>query len=394
MNFEFRTLNKERRMNSPLHLSKRLLLPTAVLLIAGYSAAQETKPAGTAAQLTVATGKTISVRLLKMEDNKVTFKAGSKEMTVPANKISSFNFALNKEEFEFFTGQKIITDEQVKEIFGHSELSKREKLGMIFEQILQNIEDDFNQGNYTKVISSISPFMTERAPYMQVENNLQNTFVILIDSYRALGDFSKVRSLTAPLLESNDAHLVLKAQVNNAQAAIAAGDFQTAEKIHGEIENEVAALYLEALIKRAQGDPKAAIQIVTTIISEHANNVEWTAPSELLSAYLYMDMISTNGVGLSTNSVINTARQVKNIYGGTAVAADARKLWASLGGEAIEAKEQALKAKQKQQREEREAKEAELAAAQAAQEAAAKAAAEAAAATNHVDVTTSEIESE
>jgi len=395
MNFEFRTPNKDRRMNKPFHYSKRLILPTAALLLAAsHSMAQETEKSGTAARLTVANGKTINVYLQTLEDGKVTFKAGTKEMTVPAGKISSFEFSMNKEEFEFFTGNKIISDEAVKEIFGTPDLGKREKLGMIFEQILSNVTEDYNAGNYSDVVSAIAPFLTERTPYMQVENNLQETFIMLMESYRGLKDFSNVRKCAAPLLESDNADLVLKAQVNNALAALADSDFQTAEKLRGEINSEAASLYLEACIKRAQGEPKAAIQIVTHVIAEHGNDIDWMAPSELLSAYLYMDMISTNSP-ITTNSVRNTARQVKNIYGGSAVAADARKLWASLGGEAIEAADKAHKAEMKRLREEREAELKAKREAREAEKAAERAAAEAAAAaTNNVDATTTEIESE
>jgi len=85
------------------------------------------------------------------------------------------------------------------------------------------------------------------------------------------------------------------------------------------------------------------MKIVTTIIADHANDREWMPATELLSAYLYLDMTGTNSV-ITTNSVINTARQVKNIYAGSQVAGEARKLWVSLGGEAIEAEEIARKA--------------------------------------------------
>jgi len=399
MNFEPGTKNQERRMKKALRYSKFLVLYSVVhLLGVSQGMAAEKAPTGIAAQLTVATGKTIPVRLQALENGKVTFKAGSKEMTVPANKISRFEFSLNKEEFDFFTGNKIISDEAVKEIFNTPDLGKREKLGMIFKQVLENVAADYNAGNYAEVVSAIAPYLTERTPYMQVENNLQETFLILMDSYRELGNFSQVKACTVPLLKSNDEHLILKAQVNNAMAAISEADFQTAEEIRGQIENEAAALYLEAWIKRAQGNPKEAIQVVTTVIAEHANEVEWTAPSELLSAYLYMDMISTNDVGITTNSAINTARQVKNIYGGTAVAADAHKLWASIGGEAIEAADKAHKVEMKRLKKEREDKIKAQQEARKAEEAATRAAEEAAAAasatTNPVDATTTEIESE
>ena len=389
MNFEQRTPNKELRMKKALRHSKLFVLYSAIpLLVASQGVAKETEPAGVAAQLTVSNGKVISVRLQALEDNKVTFKAGAKEMTVPVNKVSRFKFALNKEEYDFFTTNQVISSESVKE-FTTPDIGKREKLDLIFNQILENVADEYNKGNYAEVVSAMASYLSQRAPYMQVENNLQETFLILMESYRGLDNFSDVRKCAAPLLKSDNAELVLKAQVNNALASLAEDDFQMAEKLCEEIESEAAALYLKACIQQAKGEPKAAMQIITDVIAEHGNDIDWMAPSELLSAQLYMDMISTNGVGIGTNSAINTARQVKNMYGGTAVAADAKKLWIDLGGEAIEA-EQAAKLKAFE--EEQAAKRAD--AEQAAAEAAAAEAAAIAAETNTVDATTTEIESE
>ncbi len=140
--------------------------------------------------------------------------------------------------------------------------------------------------------------------------------------------------------------MVQRGQVNLALAAIDGGDLPAAEKIRGEIASEAAGLYLQACIEQAQQRPKDAIKTISLNILDHANDVEWLGPSELLCAYLYLDMVSSNSV-VTTNSALNTARQVKNIYAGTPVAAEAEKLWATLGGPEIQAAEEKEKAERK-----------------------------------------------
>ena len=90
--------------------------------------------------------------------------------------------------------------------------------------------------------------------------------------------------------------------------------------------SEAAKLYLLACVQRVQNEPKKAIQTVTSIIAEHGNDVEWLAPSELLSAQIYLDMAMTN-------SAVNTARQVMNMYAGTYVSGDAARFYNRLGGD-------------------------------------------------------------
>ena len=100
-------------------------------------------------------------------------------------------------------------------------------------------------------------------------------------------------------------------------------------------------LYLQACIERARGNPKAAFLLVNQIISEHANDLRWMPQSELLNVHLYMD------TGL-TNSAIQTARQVKNIYRNSNIAVDARNLQTYLE-EAQVATEMAAKAREEEE---------------------------------------------
>ena len=207
------------------------------------------------------------------------------------------------------------------------------------------VEQQYNAGDYAAALSSLVSLMEPYEDYMVVENNLRGVFCMMIDAYRKTGNFSKVREGAQVLLESGDPGLVQRGQVNLALVAIAENDLETAKKIHSEVTSEVAGLYLQACIEQAENRPKDASWTVSGIIKDHANDIEWLGPSELLSANLYVDMISTNSV-ITTNSALLTARQVKNIYSGSSVSADAEKLWISLGGAELTAAVLAEKAEQ------------------------------------------------
>lgn len=227
--------------------------------------------------------------------------------------------------------------------------------------------------------------MRERGQYMALENNMDDLFVMLMECYQIQGNLSEAKKCTAILLESSDEEKVQKALMITALIALAENDIPTTDAIRGKLNSEAAALYLQALTERAQGKYKQAMQTVITVIVDHVNDQEWMPKSELLAAYLYLDMTGTNSV-ISTNSVINTARQVKNIYAGSNVAGDARKLWAGLGGEAIEIAEQAERAERIEA--DKVWKEKQKAEAKAEADAAAEAAAKVAASSTNLNTTT------
>ncbi len=286
-------------------------------------AQNEPEQSGTPALLEVANGKKARVMLQRMENGELTFKMGSKAMTVPADKVGSLGFSMSKEEFDTFREQKIIGDETINEIFKKTDANKAEKLGMIFNATLENIADDYVRGDLAAVINALAPLMLERGQYMSIENNLQDVYVMLMESYRKQGDLSKMRECAGILKESSNPRLALKAVVSLALAELAEDDVAGAEALAAAVDSDVVKLYLQACIQRTQGRPKEAIQSAIRIIADHANDVEWVAPSELLCAQVYLDLAMTN-------SAATTARQVKNIYAGTGVAADAAKLYEQL----------------------------------------------------------------
>ena len=303
---------------------KWILTSLLVLASTGAMAQKKALQSGTPAKLEAINGKQLAVFLQSQKDGKLTFqpRKSTKNISVGVEKVSSLIFFLEYDE--------------------------------------ASVEKSFSEGDYLTVTSTLDPLLAPIWEYMAVENNLREAFCFLMDSNRELGKFAEVRKAANILVASGNTELEQRGQVNLALVALAENDRQTAEKIRGEITSEAAGLYLRACLERADGQPKVAIQTVTKIIANHANDIDWLAPSELLCAYLYMDMVGRNSV-ITTNSAMNTARQVKNMYAGTHIAADAKKFWIELGGEAIElaaeAEEAEWEARKKEAEEEKNTRE-------------------------------------
>lgn len=334
---------------------KRVLFTLIALSTVAVTAqqTQEDTPAGTPALLETANGKKAKVTLQKLEAGNLTFVAGSRSMTVPADKISSLTFSMGKEDFDFYREQQVVSGEQVTEIFKQENLSTADKLDLIFKAVLKNTEQSYNDGDFQKVIDATGPVMEKYIQYMPIKNNMRTPFVLTYNSYKSLGDYANATRYAEMLAAMDDDKMKLMGLVGLAQIALDQNKVSEAEKIKGELpEDAVAAsLYLQAALQRAKGEPKDAIITVTQIIEEFPNDVEILPASELLVAYCYLDMTGTNSV-ITTNSAMNTARQVKNIYAGTAVAVNAKKLWTKLGGPAVEAEKEARMAELEKEREE------------------------------------------
>ncbi len=270
---------------------KKLARLLTLVALSAFAQEQQVVQSGTPAVLEAANGKKLQVFLQRMDGSNLTFqpRKSPNDMTVPSSKISSLQF------FPKYDAAAV--------------------------------EEAFSVGDYNKVLSVLEPIMEPLEQYMPIANNLQDTFLMLMKSRFAMADFTKVRqSCDLLLANDSDPKLTIQGTVYKALAALAESDVPTAQTLMDGLESEAAKLYLRACIERAQQQPKTAIQTVTGIIAEHGNDVDWLAPSELLSAHLYLDMAMTN-------SALNTARQVRNIYAGTHISGDADKLYRQLGGE-------------------------------------------------------------
>mgnify|MGYP001827072146 CR=1 FL=1 len=286
---------------------KRIIVSLIMFSTVAAMAQNEVVQSGTPAVLEAPNGKKIRVFLQKLDGDNLTFQAykSTKDITVPASKIKSL---------EFFA-----------------------------KYDAESVEMTYNQGDYDDTLSVLEPLMEDYLEYMPIQNNMRNVLAMFYDAYLRKDDFSNVRKLADILMACGDASFEVQAKVGLALAALAEEDFATAEQIRSELESPTASLYLEAVIERSQGNPKEALKTVADLIAEHGNDLEWLPDSELLAAYCYLDMTGTNSV-ITTNSAMYSARQVKNIYNGSPVAADAEKLWISLGGDVVEAEKAAKKA--------------------------------------------------
>jgi hypothetical protein len=337
---------------------KRVLISLIALSVSAVMAQDAPVQSGTPAKLTVR-GKVINVFLQGLEDGTLTFQVAKnpKNIPAPANKVTSLQF------FPKFDEEAVLAA--------------------------------YASGDYDSMLSTLEPVMSEYLQYMVIDNNMRDEFDIMYNAYRSQENFAKVKEYADIMIAIGDEDLVIRAKVGKALASISDGDIEAAEAVVAELDDDAAKLYLTACIQRAQGDPVQAIQTVTTIISEHPNDMIWLPQGELLNAYLYLDMTGTNSV-ISTNSAMYTARQVKNMYKGNNVAADAEILWDSLGGRAVEEAEAKERAEMKAREEKRKAeakarreKEAEeRKARKAAEKKAAEEAAAAAAKTNTVETAT------
>ncbi len=273
---------------------KRLLFSLVVLFAAAASG--QVAQSGTPARLEVVNGKVVKAFLQSMEDGILTFQQSksTRNVPAPADKIRSLTF-----------------------------YPKYDSVA---------VEHSFNEGDYSSVITTLGPVMEPYWDYMAISNNLQAAFGMLVKSHLREEDYAKVQSASEVLVESSNPDLVVQGQVYAALVAlsntttngvVASNSLVRAEALLGEVDSEVAGLYLQACIERAKGAPQEASKIVAELIANHGNDLDWMPQSELLSAYLYLDQ----GI---TNSAANCARQVQSIYGGSNIARDAEKFRATL----------------------------------------------------------------
>ena len=285
---------------------RRIFFLIGVLALTSFCAeAQEKKgseQSGLPAVLEAVTGKKAPVFLQRIEGGKVVFcpRRSTREISVPASKIKRLDF--------------------------------------IVKYDVGNMATNFACGKYEEIIAVLEPLLKPYLPYMGIDNNLREPFLGLVDAYRELGSFDKLAKMAVILQQTGDELLIQKALVDRALIAISNKDLEQAEKLRGELKSEAAKVYLKAAILRAQQKPKEAIRMVIKVIADYGNDMDWLPQSELLCAYLYLDL-------KLTNSAFMTARQVEHLYAGTHISADAAKFRASLKLEEEERVEEEVEAK-------------------------------------------------
>lgn len=258
------------------------------LVVVSLAQGQAPEQSGVPAKMEIVTGKTVPVFLQSLVDGELVFQIYKRTKNIPLRdltKITRFDFM---NEFD------------------------REGVTRLFNA------GDY-QGVVNQMMTDLKPSLDEYWPYMSVENNFQNEFCSLLTAYFELGDMDKAEMAASILSTSSNQDVRAKGVVAMIKVALAKGNIEDAEKVLESFDSEVGTLYLKACVERARGNPKAAFLLVNEVISEHPNDLRWMPESEFLNVHLYMD------IGL-TNSAIQTARQVKVIYGNSNIAADAQKL--------------------------------------------------------------------
>jgi hypothetical protein len=292
---------------------KRLFNILATLLaVAAFAQAQE--QSGVPAKMEVITGKTVPVFLQSLADGELVFQIYKRPKNIPLGDITKVT------RFDFMND---------------------------FDR--DGVTQFFNAGEYQafvdKMTTDLKPSLEEYWQYMSVENNFQTEFCNLMAAYLKLDDMPNAEMASSILRQSSNPDVRAKGTAAAIKVALAKGSIEDAEKMLESFDSEVGNLYLQACIERARQNPKAAFLLVNEIISEHPNDLQWMPQSEFLNAHLYMD------IGL-TNSAIQTARQVKNIYGDSNIAVEAQKLQTFLE-ETKAAAEAAAKIREEEEEKER-----------------------------------------
>jgi hypothetical protein len=252
---------------------------------------QAQQQSGIAARLTAVNGKEFPVFLQGLEGDKVIFQLYKR----PQNQAAPLK-AIDEIEF----------------------LAQFDKPGI--EQLYST--GDY-QGMILKMKAELKPSLDGYWDFMTVENNLQDLFTMLMKAYLRSGDIASANKAAAILLQNKDKTVQGQAESIALLAALGEDRIADAEALLAGVESEPGKLYLGACIERAKGQTAAAFMLTNRLIREFGNDLGWMPQAELLNAHLYVDS------GL-TNSAINTARQVMNIYRNSDVGNDAGKLHSEL----------------------------------------------------------------
>jgi len=273
-------------------------LTSALAYIALVSMGAAQDQSGVPAQMQIAgMAKPLPVFLQRVEDGRLYFQRyrQSNDLAGPINKIAHLEFM---ERFDLAGARELY------------------RVGE-FELLVSKMETE------------LKPSLDEYWPYMQIDNNFQDVFCMLTRVYLELGDYDKATKAAAILIQSKNASVLSTGQSVSILIALKEGRIEDAEQLLEQIDSPAGVLYFRACIERAKKEPKAAIQLATELIAQYGNDLDWMPKAELLCAYLYQDMAETQPEPY-LDSAKQTARQVKNIYAGTNIAALAQRMEASI----------------------------------------------------------------
>ena len=193
-------------------------------------------------------------------------------------------------------------------------IAKVQEVTFILDEDVVEIEARFGRDSGEQARAELERLLTPYVPFMSLKNNLYPLFFKQIELELLEGRYAQA-GLYAEYLLGCRAHsdIQLKGQRYALISALKAKNFKEAAKHIEAADAPVAEQYFKAAHTLHQGEPKEAMQEVIEIIIEHANEVEWLAPTEFLAAEIYLEL------GM-TNSARKTADQVANMYEGSEIA--------------------------------------------------------------------------
>ena len=193
-------------------------------------------------------------------------------------------------------------------------ISKVKELTFVLKEDIVEIEAQLGRESGEEERAELASFLEPYTPFMGIKNNLYPLFIKQIELELLEGRYAQAAERAEYLLAcSAHSDMQLKGQRYALISALKAKNWEEAALHIEAADAPVAERYFRAAQRLYRGEPKKAMQEVIEIIIEHANEVEWMAPTEYLAAEIYLEL------GM-TNSARQTADQVANMYEGSEVA--------------------------------------------------------------------------
>ena len=201
-------------------------------------------------------------------------------------------------------------------------LERIASLTFLPDESLSTIEKKIKENN--KIEPDLENLITPYESYMTIPNNLQLLYTYQMCNWWLDGKKSLLENACNKLIVCDDENIQTYGLRYSLLLALENNDLLKAEDLIDSLDDSVMKKYFEAEFISMKLGPKHGMNQGTDFILKNANDIDWLAPIELLSAKLYLEM------GM-TNSAVQTARQVSSIYKGTVIACEALKMIDILG---------------------------------------------------------------
>ena len=194
---------------------------------------------------------------------------------------------------------------------------------------LSAISSVYGKADYKHLISDVERGLDNSLdaywPYMNINNNFRNVFLMLMESYFQSQQYDEAGKAADVFIQSGDDDLADKGRSIHLRVALAKQDIELAEALLEQVVSPAGQLYLQACIQQAKGEYKASIWTITDLINKYANDFNWISQAELLNAKTYR-LWADEQVEPYMDSAIFTARQTASIHKDTNSAGESEAL--------------------------------------------------------------------